>query len=423
LLLFFKKEVGVGNAHGLKLSIGACDLTENKEPAKLWSHEFIFLLVVSFVNMGAFGMGIPIFPGYAVSLGATLSVAGIVTAMFSTTALFGRPFAGIMGDRLNKKRLLIVSLVLNGFATLLYAFVPTLALVIPIRIFHALMFSISGTVSFALGAEYIPKERMGEGVGFMGMGQIIGMAVGPNISILVAEHHSFQLSFLISGVVIMISGLMVLGLKYKQTTKVASNPKTEKPIRYSFHLKDFVAVELLPNALFAAVFMLGNGLTTSFLVMIGAERGIEGVGIFFIVNAAIVLFTRPLAGKLIDRKGVAFVVVPGFLLTAGTMLLIGNGGNVWFIALAAALFACGAGTSMPALQADCLMRLGRERGSVATGTYLIGLDIGMTVGPALGGIAADLYGFRTTFNSAAGLMTAGFVGYLMYRKWLNAKAI
>ncbi|MCL2379079.1 MAG: MFS transporter [Defluviitaleaceae bacterium] len=124
---------------------------EHKGPAKLWGFEFIFLLVVSFVNMGAFGMGIPIFPGYAVSLGATLSAAGAVTGMFSVVALIGRPFASIMGDRLNKKHLLIGSLVLNGFFTFLYVFVPGLGWLIPIRFIHGLMFSVSGTVSFAIG--------------------------------------------------------------------------------------------------------------------------------------------------------------------------------------------------------------------------------------------------------------------------------
>jgi len=398
----------------------------DKGLAKLWGFEFIFLLVVSFVNMGAFGMGIPIFPGYAVSLGATLSVAGVVTGMLSVVALIGRPFASIMGDRLNKKHLLIVSLLLNGLCTFLYAFVPSLALVIPLRFMHGLMFSVSGTVSFALAATYVPKSRMGEGVGYMGIGQIVGMAVGPNISIFIAENFSFQLSFAISGVVIMISGLMVLALRYRPV--VAERPPVDLPEgvpapvedapipakRSSLKLRDFVAIELMPNALFAGIFMLGNGLTTSFLVMIGAERGIEGVGIFFIVNAIVVLLTRPMAGKLTDRKGFAFVVLPGYILTAGAMLAIGMGFNVFFIVLAALLFAAGAGTGMPAIQADCLMRLGRERSSVATGTYFIGLDIGMTVGPVVGGIMADAFGFRTTFNSAAVLMFIGFGGYYVY---------
>jgi len=428
----------------------------DKGPAKLWGFEFIFLLVVSFVNMGAFGMGIPIFPGYAVSLGATLSVAGVVTGMFSVVALIGRPFASIMGDRLNKKHLLIVSLLLNGFCTFLYAFVPSLALVIPLRFIHGLMFSVSGTVSFAMAATYVPKSCMGEGVGYMGIGQIVGMAVGPNISIFIAENFSFQLSFAISGVVIMASGLMVLALKYRPAA-AAEGPRDDLPEgqaelvaaiapvegtpesapasapvgessasasakKPSLKLRDFVAIELMPNALFAGVFMLGNGLITSFLVMIGAERGIEGVGIFFIVNAIVVLLTRPMAGKLTDRKGFAFVILPGYILTAGAMLAIGMGFNVFFIVLAALLFACGAGTGMPAIQADCLMRLGRSRSSVATGTYFIGLDIGMTVGPVVGGIMADAFGFRATFNSAAMLMLVGFFVYVLYQKGRKRRA-
>jgi len=133
------------------------------KPAKLWSFGFTFLLIVGFVNMGAFGIGIPIFPGYSISLGATLSVVGTVTGIFSAVALFGRPFTSVMVDRLNKKYLLVISLVLGGFATIMYAFAPNLSWILPIRFFHALMFSISGTVSFALGAEYIPKSAWAKG--------------------------------------------------------------------------------------------------------------------------------------------------------------------------------------------------------------------------------------------------------------------
>ncbi|MCL2839308.1 MAG: MFS transporter [Defluviitaleaceae bacterium] len=385
-----------------------------KEPTKLWGFEFIFLLIASFINFGSFGMAIPIFPGYAVSLGASLSVAGVVTGMFSVVALVGRPVSGLMGDRLNKKHLLIISAVLNGLITILYVFVPSIAWVIPVRFLQGLAFSVNGTIAFALGAEFIPKARMGEGVGFLGVGQIVGMAIGPNLGIFLVYHFSYQFNFAVSGGIMMLSGLMVLFLKYNPVAD-------ENKVKRSFKLKDLVAVELLPNALFAGTFMLGNGLTTSFLVLMGVERGIEGVGIFFVVNAIVVLLTRPLAGRLIDKKGVAFVVIPGFLITAVSMLFIGFALHVAFIAGAAVLFALGAGTSMPAIQADCLMRLGKQRSAVATGTYLIGLDIGMTIGPVVGGIMADGLGFRTTFVSAAGLMFIGFCMYLLYKKISRVK--
>lgn len=250
----------------------------------------------------------------------------------------------------------------------------------------------------------------------MGIGQILGMAIGPNVGILIAEHYSYQLSFVVSGVVIMISGLMVLALQYKPglLSDSKASRKSHNGEKQALRLKDFLAIELMPNAIFAAVFMLGNGLIMSFLVLMGEERGIEGVGLYFIVYAVVVLLTRPLAGKITDRKGAAFVIIPGYIFTAGAMLLIGMSYNVWPIMLAAVLFSIGAGVAMPAIQADCLLKLDRTRSGVATGTYFIGLDIGMTTGPIVGGIVASSFGFAATFYSAATLMVVGFFVYLLY---------
>jgi len=384
---------------------------------KLWSKEFIFLLLVSVVNFSAFSMVTPLMPGFSISMGATLSAAGIITGMFSVVALVGRPFSGVIGDKLNKKHALIVSLTLNGFITLLYGFAPSIGLLIVIRAAHGLAFSVSSTVALALGADYIPKERMGEGVGFLGMGHIIGVAIGPNMGIILVERFSYQLSFLVSGSVIMAAGLSVLALQYNIAKTGAVNKGNS--LKATLRPKNLIAVELLPNAAFVAIFMLGNGLATSFLVMIGDERGIGGIGLYFAVNAVIVLITRPLMGRMTDRKGVAFAIVPGYLLSAAAMLLIGSGHHLFIMLLAAVLFASGAGSAMPAIQADCLRRLDRTRSTVATGTYMIGLDIGMTVGPMLGGVIADAHGFRATFTSAAVLMLVGFCVYLLYNKLMN----
>ena len=75
---------------------------------KLWGIEFAYILVINIINAVAFGITIPVIPGYVVSLGASLSLAGVVTGTFAITALFVRPLAGIIGDKYNKKLLLVI---------------------------------------------------------------------------------------------------------------------------------------------------------------------------------------------------------------------------------------------------------------------------------------------------------------------------
>ena len=382
----------------------------------LWSAGFIYLLAVNIVNSSAFGMLTPLVPGYVVSLGATLSFAGVVTGLFSITALFGRPIASIIGDRFNKKRLLVAALSLNGFSIILYALAPGIMWLLPVRILHGLMFSISGTVSFALGADYIPKDRLGEGVGYLGVGQIVGMALGPNIAIQLMNFFSYRFIFALGGAVILAAGLSVTALRYESAVLVVPENYGKRKFRFN----ELLAVELLPNAFFVAILAVGNGLTNSYLVMLGNERSIANIGIYFIVTSVVLFVTRPLFGKIADRRGVVYVIIPGYLMMGAAMALIGSSHVMWPILIAAVLAAIGGG-AMPAIQADCLKKLGNRRRAVATGTYFIGMDIGMSTGQIFGGVFADSFGFKTAYSGAGILMLTGLGLYLLHRKFVKSQ--
>jgi len=353
----------------------------------------------------------PLIPPYAVSLGATLSLAGVVAGIFSFAALIGRPFASVIGDRFNKKHMLMIFMFLNGLSTVLYAVAPNITWLLPIRIMHGLIFSVSGTINFSLGAEYIPRERLAEGIGFIGITMIIGMAVGPNVGLLIRDNFSYQACFIASGSGIMLASMLLFALKYKYTPPVGRGMGFGK-LRFN----DLVAVELLPNVIFAALLSLGTGLASSYMIIFGNERGIGNIGLYFVVHAIVVLITRPMIGRMTDKKGVAFAVLPGYILAASAMIIIGASYSLLPILIAASLFAIGAGGSFPAIQTDCLKRLDITRRTVATGTYLIGFDIGMTIGQIMGGVVSDAFNFRTTFTGAGVIMLIGFVCYFFYSR-------
>ena len=385
-------------------------MDEVKTPEKLWSAALIYLIFIGTLNAISFGMVGPLIPGFAVSLGASLSFAGVAAGIFSFSALIGRPFASVIGDRFNKKYVLIMFLFLNGLITALYAFVPSIGWFLPARVLHGLFFAVTGTVNFALGAEFVPKSRMAEGIGFIGLTMVVGMAIGPNIGIIVLENFSYQSSFAVSGAGIMLASLFLTRLKYKSKSEIRVGGAGIGSLRF----KDLIAVELLPNAGFVAMMSIGSGLASSYLVILGSERNIGNVGLYFIIHAIVVLITRPQIGRMTDRKGVAFAVLPGYILSALAMILIGLSDSLIPILIAAALFAVGAGGSFPAIQTDCVNRLAPSRRTLAMGMYLIGFDIGMTLGQVMGGVISDLFSFQTAFVGAGTLMIAGCVGYYFY---------
>ena len=210
----------------------------------------------------------------------------------------------------------------------------------------------------------------------------------------------------------MTAGLSLIALRYEP----AAPESPANGARRAFHFRDMVAIELLPNAFFAATMAVATGINNAYLVMVGNERNIANIGFYFIVYSAVLLVLRPLSGRVADRKGVVFVVVPGYFMAAVAMALIGSSGILLPILFAAVLAAAGAG-AMPAIQADCIRRLDSSRRTAATGTYLIGMDSGVAGGQVFGGMLSDSFGFKTTYTTVSCLMLFGLGLYLLYRKF------
>ena len=78
------------------------------KPAKpkkdiLWSRGYLLLSVSNFFAWLSYNMVTPVLTGYMETLGATLTVCGIVGGLFAFTSLLSRPVSGVLADRLNRK--------------------------------------------------------------------------------------------------------------------------------------------------------------------------------------------------------------------------------------------------------------------------------------------------------------------------------
>lgn len=118
---------------------------------------------------------------------------------------------------------------------------------------------------------------------------------------------------------------------------------------------------------------------------------------------------RPYSGKVYDRKGVYFVLIPAIISTACAMVLIGFGKTL-AVMIAASLFnALGQGAGVPTLQADVIRKLDKSRTGVATSTIQIGQNIGNALAPMAGSFMVKALGYQAMYLSAATLITlAGF---------------
>lgn len=374
--------------------------------SKLWNRSYILVILISTMSAFSFYMVATILSKYLVGIGTTVALAGFIVGLFSLTSLFSRPFCGLMVDRLNNVQLLLWSNILMAIGLLGFAATTNVPLLIIFRICNGLGFAVGSTVQVALIIRFIPHDRTGEGIGYMGISQLIGVAVAPGVGLAIADAAGMQAAFIAAALLPAVTCLFLPFIKNLHEAKTNA-------VQAKIAFRDIFEPKALPFTLPYSTLSFVNGIIASYLVLFADELGVEGISLYFTVYAVGLFLIRPLAGKVMDSKGLKYTVFPGMILTALSMFMLGVSQSLWVILLTGVLRAIGQGAAQPSLQAGCINHIGRERSGVATSTYFLGGDIGQGVGPMLGGailgLMTGLQGYSFVFSLCGGLIIIAMI--------------
>ncbi|NMA66921.1 MAG: MFS transporter [Clostridiaceae bacterium] len=376
----------------------------------LWSKSFIFLIIISLITAMGFNMVYVIISKYAMGIAASLTIAGVVSGIFSIAALVIRPFAGRTADIVNKKLLCIIANILIGISVVGYAFSPNISVLFFFRILHGVGFGISSTANIALVTEYIPKERLGEGIGYYGLGQVLAQVIGPNLGVEIADKYGFQFLFLVIALTTFLSAGMLAFLHYPKGVKTPNYSR----IKVTFD--SLIAKEVIVYAAIGGIFSFGNGIVSSFLILLGQERSISNIGLFFSVGAVVLFALRLFIGRIVDRQGLTIVVNISLVASAISMALIGVAPALGLLLVASVLKSIGQGGGQISLQAECIKRVDAGRVGVATSTFYIGADIGQGIGPIIGGAVSSYFNYTGMYLACAAIILVSMVFFNIYQR-------
>lgn len=375
---------------------------EYREPKTLWNKSFILILIISTCNNSASMMTNPLISKYALSLGIPLTVAATIVSLMSIVALFLRPVSGLCSDRFNRKKIIITTCIGTSLCLLGYSLTSSAVPLIIVRLLHGVVFSFSSVALMAFNTSFMPKEKLGEGLGWMSIGQIISFSIGPSLGLALVEKYSYAVCFSVAAMLCIISLIVVISIPYTHSP-APSNAQSRLSV------DNLISLRILPYAMIMGLFSFGNGLENTFLTLIGDERNIAGIGIFFTAYSITLVLVRPWTGRLYDRKGIKLILYSALCISFVGILMLGFATTLTFIILSGFLKAIGQGSGTPAIQATCMKQLGRERAGVVNSTCFIGQDIGNSIAPIIGGYVASAYGYTTLFVGYALLLLIGGV--------------
>ena len=372
---------------------------------RLITRDMALVMLATFCFMSSNMLANPIVAGYAESLGASGMLMGVVAGSMSFISLFCRPIAGNLSDRTSKRTLVTAGTVLYFTAGLLYYFANSPIMLIMARVINGVGFAYCSVCLATWMSLLLPIRHMGAGMGLYGTMNALAMAVGPALGIRAQKYIGYRLTFLSSlilAVIMLIATLMVKNggqpVRKKQPS-TTENPSLAVDIdgsidgsagatkKHHLSIRSILEPRVVPLSLTFMMFAIAYFANQSFIMNYVEARHLPvSADLFFMFYAVTLLVLRLVLRDLFDSKGFRSWLTLcslGMLAMLACMTFLFND---WMLLLAAFFTAVGYGLMSSVTQAQAVVIAGRERSGIANSTYYAGIDLGMSVGPFVGGL-------------------------------------
>ena len=384
-----------------------------KEKVKLWTNQYLIIILLSLVMFASFYMITAGFPIFVSTISDNPAIAGIMTTTLMVASLITRFFASVIIQKVNMKLLLIISL-LYFIGTIGLTFVnDSIGFLIFIRALQGIGFSMLTILVFTISSNIVPKSRLGEGIVFFAMSTSVGTTMGPLIAISYLANYSFHSMMMLT------LGLMSFSFVCSLFTKNTVKKEKESPQETNnepFYKYMFDKRVLLPCILVAFNYMAIAG-TVNFMGAFGKEINVGGsISQFFIAQGIAMVIVRAFSGKIFDQFGHRILIIPAAISGAVGLILLGFSTSMWMVLVSGVLFGIAFAIIHPIIQAWALTLVPPEKKATANSMLLIFIDFGLAVGSVGLGFLAKNVGYGMTFSYSAAFMIVILLLYLIGSK-------
>lgn len=446
---------------------------------QLWSTTFV-LVVASTLCCFMVGQGLNSSTSVYVALyGGTAAYAGVLAAVFSGAAAVVRLLSGPLIDGRGRRIVMLF-----GFAVLIVGtvgplFTHDVAPFVVFRILQGAGFSAVTTASATAAADALPASRMGEGIGYYGLGQALSMSVGPALALALVSTNPPENLFIGVTAIAAVGLALIFPCRYEKhpemlpeeavyrrrledeeskaarakaaeatardgqaetaasgavgqaraaqaTEAIASTVKSEKKgqLKREGIASRIFEKHALPGTLPMIVLSPAFGFVIFFVGLYGASLGVENAGLFYTLSAVSMILVR-LSGSFMDRFApikilpaalACGLVAFGMLVACGTII---DGAPVRdaVFDLAGIIYGFCSGIAMPLNQSVAVKNTPPERWGAANALFQLAIDVGIGGACVIWGIVNDCFGFPVTICCAMCCIVASyFVARAVYPK-------
>lgn len=388
--------------------------------SEVWKKNLYVIFVAELIVIMGFSFVTPFLPLYIQQVGNFSDKdaafwSGIAGSAAGISMFLSSPIWGILADRMGRKPMVLRAMFGGGVVIAVTGLVHNIYAIVGLRFLQGLL---SGTVAAAsaLVAASTPRDKLPFAMGLLMVAVYGGNAVGPLIGGVLADKLGFTGSFLITGGILCVGGIIVTAYVKEKFVPPAKADITS--IRGMLRLAR--SKEILPILGVTLALNAGPGILSPILPLYIQQLSPAGsaetaAGLAFFLMGLVATGSSFVAGRLgqkyslkkiliVSCIGSALLYLPPMLASNSTQLLI-------FIATMG-LLRGGMISSSSTLIA--LVAPATQQG-IAYGVNQSASSLGGAIGPIVGGALAPLLGFKMIFAVTAGVffLTGVLVSHLL----------
>ncbi|MFH2123851.1 MAG: MFS transporter [Pseudomonadota bacterium] len=361
----------------------------------------------------------PALPLFVSHLGGGPAEIGIIASISACTGiLFSLP-AGILSDRIGRKRMLIASGMVFATAPFLYLLAHEIWQLALVRFYHGLATAIFVPVAMAMVADLFEQGR-GEKMGWFSTATLLGRFMAPVLGGTILGMHTldaasgFHTLYLVCGLAgcAVFCTLIFLDPGHREVKKdPGPGPHWREGVQTLLQNRGI----MMTCAVEAAI-LFAYGIFETFLPAYALTVGLNlyQIGICLSSQVITIALVKPVMGRFSDRHGRPQQIVFGALAAGVCIALFSVAAS--FIPLLVLSILLGLTISMVTSASAAHIADLSHAGTQGSSMGILGsiMDMGHTLGPLLGGILAASFGLTASFLGACAILAAA--GLLFFRE-------
>ncbi len=325
-----------------------------------------------------------------VEIGHTFNVSDSTVSLLATMTQVGYTigllFAVPLGDKVERKRLVLIMLAIAFLSMLVSALAPSFEVLVVAGLFTGI-FSAVPQVLLPMTAQLAGDHERGKVVGRVMSGLLIGILLSRTISGYVGAHFGWRIMFGAgAGIMVILSLALLRYLPHSQPTYQGSYASLMRSlVTLARTLRPLQKSALTGCFMFAAFSVFW---TTLVFFLEGApyHYGSDMVGLFGLIGACGAL-AAPLAGKSADKRGPQFTLRLGIFASMFSYILLGAGGTyLWVLIIGVIILDIGMQTTHISNQSRIFSLIPEARSRINT-VYMTSAFIGGSLGSVAGSLA------------------------------------